>query len=926
MTKAWHALAPQVVAAEFKTSLDSGLSNQAAAQRLAEAGYNELKERPRPGFWSKLLAQFNNFVVIILIVASLISLVLGDYLEAAAILTIVVLNTILGVVQESKAEQALASLQKMAAPDAHVVRDGRRQTIPSREVVPGDIVILETGNYVPADLRLTESVNLRLEEASLTGESVPVSKNATEILASEAVVGDRRNCAFMNTVVTYGRGRGLVVATGMQTQIGHIANLLQSGPDELTPLQIRLEELGRTLGIAALAVCALVFGLGVIRNPAGTPLSETILDMFIVAVSLAIAAVPEGLPAIVTIVLALGMQRMIKRHALLRKLPAVETLGSATVICSDKTGTLTQNEMTVTSLWADDRFIDISGEGYRPIGQFSMDSRPYNPAESLSARYLLLAGALCNDATLEQGNTTGESWQITGDPTEGALVVVAAKAGLRRAELAKTLPRLAEIPFESDRKRMTTIHQVVNEDWTSPYVAFVKGAPDILLQQCRAILVNGEVRPLQPADCAGILSTNKALASRALRVLGAAYRPLEQVPVEPKAVEVERDLIFLGLIGMIDPARPEVKPAIAQGREAGIKTVMITGDYPHTATAIARQIDMLSGDGKVLTGAQLDEMTDETLRHEVERTNVYARVSPQHKLRIVEALQTRGHIVAMTGDGVNDAPALKRANIGVAMGITGTDVSKEVADMVLTDDNYTSIVAAVEEGRIIYANIRKFVFYLLSCNVAEILIIFIAMLVGLPLPLTAIQLLVLNLVTDGAPALALGMEKGDPDVMKRPPRPVNEPVINREMQVGILVQSIVKPVAVLGAFLIGLNWYGWEGHGLTVAETMAFTTLAMGELVRAYTSRSEHYTIFEIGVFTNKWMQYAVLSSLAIILAIIYVPALDPIFETAFLGWQEWLIMLPMILVQGVAAELTKLFIRMPRMQQWLHPLSPAGH
>ena len=920
MSKPWYTLSLQAAVEALNTSLESGLSSQEAAQRLAELGYNELKERPRPGFWSMLLAQFNNFVVIILIVASLISLLLGDYLEAGAILAIVVLNAVLGVVQESKAEEALAALQKMAAPDADVIRDGHRQTIPSRMVVPGDLVILETGNYVPADLRLIESINLRIEEASLTGESVPVSKEAGVTLADEASIGDRRNSAFMSTLVTYGRGRGIVTDTGMQTEIGKIADLLQSYEAEATPLQVKLDKLGRQLGIAALAVCGLVFALGVVRNPAGTPISETVLDMFIVAVSLAIAAVPEGLPAIVTIVLALGMQRMIKRHALLRKLPAVETLGSATVICSDKTGTLTQNEMTAIRMWVGGQYIDISGEGYRPQGQFSLQGRSFQPVEHRTATFLLQASTLCNDAALERsGDGKDGGWRIVGDPTEGALVVAAAKADLHQAELAKSLPRVAEIPFESERKRMTTIHQDLKGDFSSPYIAFVKGAPDILLQQCHSIEINGQVQPLTPEDKERVLTANEAMASGALRVLGAAYRPLEQVPAEPDANAVERELIFLGLIGMIDLARPEVKPAIAEGRYAGLRTVMITGDYPNTAVAIAHQLDMIHKDGRLLTGAQLDDMSDAQLLQHVETVNVYARVSPQHKLRIVEALQNRGHVVAMTGDGVNDAPALKRANIGVAMGITGTDVSKEVADMVLTDDNYASIVAAVEEGRIIYANIRKFVFYLLSCNVAEILIIFIAMLVGLPLPLTAIQLLVLNLVTDGAPALALGMEKGDPDVMKRPPRPVNEPVINREMQVGILVQSIVKPATVLGAFLIGLNWYGWEGHGLTTAETMAFATLAMGELVRAYTSRSERHTIFEIGVFSNKWMQYAVLSSLAIILAIIYVPALDPIFETAFLGWADWLVMLPLILMQGVAAELTKLFIRLPGLQGWLY-------
>lgn len=920
MSKSWYTLSLEAAAETLQTSSEMGLSSDEAARRLAQIGYNELKEQPRPGFWSMLLAQFNNFVVIILIVASLISLLLGDYLEAGAILAIVVLNAILGVVQESKAEEALAALQKMAAPDAYVIRDGRRQTIPSREVVPGDVVILETGNYVPADMRLIESINLRIEEASLTGESVPVTKNAGEVLADEAPIGDRSNSAFMSTLVSYGRGRGMVTETGMQTEIGKIADLLQSYESEPTPLQVKLDKLGRTLGIGALLVCALVFVLGIFRNPAGTPLSETVLDMFIVAVSLAIAAVPEGLPAIVTIVLALGMQRMIKRHALLRKLPAVETLGSATVICSDKTGTLTQNEMTAVRMWVNGQDINISGEGYRPHGEFSVNGQAYQPAEYQAATYLLRASTLCNDAALERsGESKDGGWCIVGDPTEGALVVAAAKAGLHQTEQARLLPRVAEIPFESERKRMTTIHQSLNGDFDSPYIAFVKGAPDILLQHCRFIHMNGQVQPLTAEERERILAANESMASGALRVLGAAYRPLAQLPDEPNAVEMEQELIFLGLIGMMDLARPEVKPAIAEGRRAGIKTVMITGDYPNTAIAIAEQLDMLPKEGRILTGAQLDEMSDAQLLQQVETVNVYARVSPQHKLKIVEALQNRGHVVAMTGDGVNDAPALKRANIGVAMGITGTDVSKEVADMVLTDDNYASIIAAVEEGRIIYANIRKFVFYLLSCNVAEILIIFIAMLVGLPLPLTAIQLLVLNLVTDGAPALALGMEKGDPDVMKRPPRPVNEPVINREMQLGILVQSIVKPATVLGAFVIGLNWYGWTGHGLNVAETMAFATLAMGELVRAYTSRSERYTVFEIGMFTNKWMQYAVLSSLLIILAIIYVPALDPIFDTAFLGWQDWMIILPLILLQGVAAEVTKLFLRMPGLQGWLY-------
>jgi len=868
-----------------------------------------------------LLDQFNNFVVIILIVASVISLVLGDYLEAGAILTIVILNAILGVVQESKAEQALAALQKMTAPEADVVRDGHRLTIPSHEVVPGDVVILETGNYVPADVRLVESFNLRIEEASLTGESVPVGKKAEVTLDGEVPIGDRHNSAFMSTMVTYGRGRGIVTETGMKTEIGKIAELLQSYEAEPTPLQVKLDKLGRTLGIAALSVCGLVFVLGVIRNPAGTPITQTFLDMFIVAVSLAIAAVPEGLPAVVTIVLALGMQRMIRRHALLRKLPAVETLGSATAICSDKTGTLTQNEMTAVRMWADGQLISISGEGYRPQGEFSFAGQPFDPSQNRAASLALQASMLCNDAILEQiSSETDESWHMVGDPTEGALVVAAAKAGLWQNELSQTLPRIAEVPFEGDRKRMTTIHQVSGEEFDAPYVAFVKGAPEILLEHCTHILKDGAMHPVQAEDRGQILEANALLASGALRVLAAAYRPLDEAPSEPNAAEVERDLVFLGMIGMIDPARPEVKPAIADGRIAGIKTVMITGDYPDTAVAIAKELDLLDGDERTLTGAQLNEISDERLHDVVESIDVYARVSPQHKVRIVEALQSNRHIVAMTGDGVNDAPALKRANIGVAMGITGTDVSKEASDMVLTDDNYASIVAAVEEGRIIYANIRKFVFYLLSCNVAEILIIFLAMLANLPLPLTAIQLLVLNLITDGAPALALGMEKGDPDTMEIPPRPVSEPVINREMQVGILTQSIIITAAVLGAFVAGLNWFGDTGEGLLIAQTMAFGTLSISELIRAYTSRSERYSLLQIGIFSNKWMQYAVLSSLIILLAIVYVPFLQPIFHTVALGWCEWSLMLPLLFAPAIAAEITKIFLRMPRFQGWLHP------
>jgi Ca2+-transporting ATPase len=893
-------MSPEEVARRLGTDLQRGLSQEEAARRLEQLGPNELAEKPRPSMWALLLSQFNNFLIIILLVASVISILLGEFIDAGAIIAIVILNAVLGVIQESKAEEALAALKKMAAPEAHVIRDGHLISIPAREVVPGDLVVLETGNYVPADVRLVESANLRIEEASLTGESVPAKKDARAILPADAPLGDRQNMAFMGTLVTYGRGRGIVVATGMQTQIGRIAAMIQEVEEEATPLQQKLDQLGRWLGIAALVICGVIFLAGVLRG-------ISVLEMFMTAVSLAIAAVPEGLPAVVTICLALGMQRMIQRHALIRRLPAVETLGSATVICSDKTGTLTQNEMTVVQVWADNTLLNVTGEGYRPEGEFMDRSEVVDPRGYPAVDLLLRGMLLCNDARLEaveaSDNGGRPSWRIAGDPTEGALVVLAAKAGYWKDEMERLQPRLAEIPFDSGRKRMTTIHP--NE--RGGYIAFVKGAPDIILQHATHIYVDGTVRELTDFDRERILEVNASLASNALRVLALAYRELDELPAEPTPELVEKDLVFVGLVGMIDPARAEVRDAIRVARQAGIRPVMITGDYPNTAVAIAKDLNLLRPQGKVLTGAELDRISDEELVRIVEDVDVFARVSPEHKMRIVEALRQRGHIVSMTGDGVNDAPALKRADIGVAMGITGTDVSKQTADMVLTDDNFASIVAAVEEGRIIYSNIRKFVFFLLSCNVGEILVIFLATIAGLPLPLTAIQLLMLNLLTDGAPALALGVERGDPDTMERPPRPVNEPVINKEMLIGIAVQAVTITAATLTAFLIGLRAFP---DNLAGAQTMAFATLSLSELFRAYTSRSERYSVFAIGVFSNKYMQYAFLASLAILLAIIYVPVLDPIFDTAFLGWEHWAEILPLVLIPSVAAEITKWFLR----------------
>jgi Ca2+-transporting ATPase len=929
--KAVHAFPVEHLADALDTHIHRGLRQEEASRRLTEHGPNELQERPRPGFLHMLWGQLNNFLVIILIVASLVSLLLGEVVDATAIIAIVIINSILGIVQESRAEKALAALKKMAAPNAQVIRDGHQVTVPSRELVQGDIVLLEAGNYVPADLRLVESVNLKIEEASLTGESLPVEKNAQVVLDSDIPLGDRKNSAFMSTVVTYGRGRGLVTSTGMHTQIGVIAEMIQSYEEESTPLQMKLDQLGKWLGSAALAICGVIFLIGIVRdtNPMEA-LSKGLMvylaehqlelvELFMTAVSLAIAAVPEGLPAVVTICLALGMQRMVSRHVLIRKLPAVETLGCATVICSDKTGTLTQNKMTVVRGWAAGRTFHISGEGYIPNGQFSRNSDNFDPHADPAVSLLLQAGLLCNDAKLEEsGSSQGDAtWRMVGDPTEGAMVVAAAKAGFQKSELETRRPRVAEIPFDSERKRMTTIHQVekaVSEHGTaffsSPYIAYVKGAPDIILDLCQNYVAGNQVLPLTAVKRQEILGAIEGMAQAALRVLGVACRPWDNSPASPTAETVERELTFVGLMGMIDQARPEVKPAVALAKQAGLKSVMITGDYKDTAMAIGREIGILSPKGRVLTGAELEAMSQEDFARIVEEVEIYARSSPQHKVRIVDALKQRGHVVAMTGDGVNDAPALKRANIGVAMGITGTDVSKEVADMVLTDDNFASIVSAVEQGRIIYSNIRKFVFFLVSCNIAEILIILTSTLAGLPIPLRPIQLLWLNLVTDGAPALALGLEKGDPDVMQRSPRPPKEPVINREMLLRIIVQSLADTVAVMAAFIWSLSV---NPDHVEVARTVAFVTLVCVELVRVYSARSEYHSVMSIKPFSNRWLVLATTVSFALTLATMYIPFLQPVFDTVPLSPEQWLFVLPFVLFPFLVAEASKPIVRRMR-------------
>jgi Ca2+-transporting ATPase len=953
----WHTLTPDQTIERLATPVEGGLSSDVAARRLEYYGPNQLIEAPGITFWQMLIDQFNSFVVIMLIVAAVISAILGDWEESAAILAIVILNATLGVIQERRAEQALAALKKLASPEAQVIRDGQRQLIPSTQLVPGDIVLLEAGNYVPADIRLLEAANLRIEEAALTGESVPVQKDANISLQADIPLGDRKNTTFMGTLVSYGRGRGVVVGTGMRTQIGLIAEMLQAVENEPTPLQKRLDNLGKLLGWATLAICGVVFvaailrftDLGMITSSGGGLLAYLqaakgeIITMFMLAVALAIAAVPEGLPAVVTISLALGMREMIQRHALIRRLSSVETLGSTTVICSDKTGTLTQNEMTLTRVWVDGKYLSITGKGHTLKGEFQAEGKPVDLEAYPAVRTALWVGALNNDSelTISGSREEEQTYRMTGDPTEGALVVAAAKAGALPRPLYHAYPRVQEVPFDSERKRMITIHKIresTPEDFspfyhheTSGYVVAIKGAPDVVLDLCTHYQrMDDTSAHLTEEQRMRILNVNDQMTQDALRVLGVAFKVSQTQPDMDDLEKLEDGMIFVGLVGMMDPPRPEVTPALVKATKAGIRTIMITGDFPNTARAIAEAIGLLKPNHQVLSSTELDSLSDGQLRQQVKYTDVFARVSPEHKLRIVDALRDDGEVVAMTGDGVNDSPSIKRANIGVAMGITGTDVAKESADMVLTDDNYASIVAAVEQGRIIYDNIRKFVYFLLSSNVAEIMVIFLATLAGLPSPLTVIQLLWLNLLTDGAPALALGMEKGDPAIMERPPRPPSEPIINQRMQLGIVIQTFAQTGVVLGAFIMGLLWhlkantlvpagmnpfvfllrYNWRGVDVQSAETMAFVTLNLCELFRAYTCRSESQSIFRLGVFSNKWMQYAVGFSILLLILVVGVPFLQPVFNTHFPSLREWGVILSFSLLPSIIEEITKAYLR----------------
>lgn len=895
--KIWYQLSHEQAAKELASDLNKGLTAGEVKERLAKYGTNELKHKEGPSIIEMFLAQFKDFLVLILIAASIVSILVGEVTDSIVIIFIVLINAGLGVFQEFRASKAMEALKKMASPNAKVIRDGNRQTIPASELVPGDVVLLETGDYIPADMRLIETINLKVEEAALTGESVPVEKQDEVTFKDEVGLGDQINLGFMSTIVTYGRGKGLVTGTGMNTIIGKIAEMIQSVEEEDTPLQRKLAEFGKYLGIGSLVICAIVFAMGLLRG-------EPLIEMFMTAVSLAVAAIPEGLPAVVTIVLALGMQRMVKQNVIIKKLHAVESLGSTTVICSDKTGTLTQNQMTAVKMYTAGKVYDVSGEGYLPKGEITLNGKPLNLEQDIVASRLLHIAALCNDARLDPDRSGGEdSWKMLGDPTEGALIVAAAKTGLEAEKLNSQFPRIQEIPFDSKRKLMTTFHK--NTDGSIH--AYTKGAPDILVSLCTRILkADGTIAPISPADIQDILDNNKALAGKALRVLALAFKPMDTVPKAPTPEETERELVFSGLIGMIDPPRPEAIEAVKTCKTAGIRVVMITGDFKDTAAAIAGDLGIIERLDPVLTGTDLNKLNDAELRQAASNTNVFARVSPEHKVGIVQAIKDNGGIVAMTGDGVNDAPALKRADIGVAMGITGTDVTKETADMVVTDDNFASIVAAIEEGRVIFSNIRKFVFFLISCNMAEILIIFIAMILGWPIPLLPIHLLWINLITDAFPALALGMEKKEPNIMNAPPRNPNEPIIDKDMGISIVIQSTVLTFAVLASFYFALKQY----DSVSVARTYAFVTLVTAELLRAYTTRSERFTLWRIGLFSNPSMNIATVVSLAMLFLVMLVPALEELFSLEPFALADWEIVFGFALLPFLSGEISKMVRR----------------
>lgn len=895
----FHSVTADATATELKTDLARGLDVAEVDSRRKQHGPNELREAPRQPMWRRFLEQFKDLVVWILIAAAVIAGFLGDVTDTVAILAIVLLNGLIGFFQQERAEQAIAALRKLSSPSAKVTRGGQAKSVPAAELVPGDVIDLEAGDYVPADLRLVESYSLQNQEASLTGESTPAEKDARAELTEQTTLGDRQNMAYMGTVVATGRARGLVVATGMQTELGHIAGMLEREPPEPTPLQRRLTELGKVLVWVCLGLVAVVYGLEVAR-------SGEWLKTFLVAVSLAVAAVPEGLPAVVTLALAIGLQRMAKRNALVRKLPSVETLGSVTVICSDKTGTLTRNEMTVRTVVAGGEEYRVSGTGYDPEGKFLKEETAVDVGQTPDLQLLLTIATRCNNAKVVPAKDNPAAWQVLGDPTEGALVVAARKGGI--ADSASEAKLVAEIPFDSQRKAMSTVYRGSD----GGHVMYTKGAPEVVLALCTHERVAGEVKPLADDGRKAIQDRCARLAADAQRVLALSYR---QDPVQENDKYVEKELVFAGLCGMIDPPREEAKAAVAATRTAGIRPVMITGDHPETARAIATELGILSGEDQVLTGQELEAKPDEWLAANVQQISVYARVSAEHKLRVIHAWRKQGAVVAMTGDGVNDAPAVKAADIGIAMGIAGTDVTKEASDMVLTDDNFKSIVSAVEEGRCIFENIQNVVRYLLSCNAGEVLFMLFAALAGWPIPLAAIQILWINLVTDGLPALALTLEPPDRGIMRRPPRPPHEPVLTVRQGTSILINGVLIAAATAAGF-----WLVYRGDeaNLKYASTVAFCILAYSQLMFSFACRSSRYTLPELGIHTNPYLLAAIAISGLLQLGAVTLPFLQPILEVSASPLDRWLLILGLSLAPVSVVEIGKILLavggkRLPR-------------
>ncbi|TSC99223.1 MAG: Ca2+-transporting ATPase [Candidatus Peregrinibacteria bacterium Greene1014_49] len=877
----WHTLPFPRVLDLLASHAEHGLSEEAAAEKLKKYGENRLQSTKRVSPWRLLLAQFQNLLVIILLIATALSGFLGEEVEAITIAAIVLLAVVLGFVQEYRAENAMEALKEMAAPTAKVIRGGEQGEMPAIGLVPGDIIVLAAGDRIPADARLIQEANLRTEEAALTGESLPSEKTIEVIAQRDAPVGDRRNMLYGGTSVSHGRATAVVTATGMHTEFGKIATMLQNVESEETPLQQNLDRLGKALAKLAVGVVAVISIIGWYRG-------DALIDIFLFGIALAVAVVPEALPAVVTISLAIGVQRMVRRHALIRKLPAVETLGCTSVICTDKTGTLTKDEMTIRQIWVVQKLYDVSGAGYAPIGNFSEGGKEVHPHDGLLE--LLRAGVLSSDARLIQEE---DRFDIAGDPTEGALVVAAAKAGLYRGDLEKQAPRIGEIPFTSETKRMVTLHKTDNG-----HIAYAKGAPEMLLPLCNRIWGESGEETLSNERREEILAAATTMASQALRVLAIARKG------DTDLAGASTGMKFIGLVGMIDPPRPEVRAAIRECHDAGIRVIMITGDHPVTAEAIAKELGILTNE-KVATGLELEKMSDEELDQALPHIAVFARVSPSDKLRLVTALQAQGHVVAMTGDGVNDAPALKKADIGVAMGITGTDVTKEAAAMTLTDDNFASIVAAIEEGRGIFGNIKKYLMYLLSSNVGEIIIMTVATLLGWPLPLSAVQLLYLNLATDGFPALALAVDPPERDLMTQSPRNPRTGIFTRSTIALMLTGSVWLAVLILGIFW----WTLQSGRTLEESMTMAFVLLVVAEFVKAYNFRSDHISALR-GTLHNRWLNIAILWELLLLLALVYVPFLQVAFGTFALKLRDWGCIIALALTIIPVLEAAKWMIR----------------